>query len=69
MSGITLTTPEQIEAFRLLSLRGALKMEIAGMRHSKGISASKVLREQYGITGQRKAQLVKLEARIKEVTE
>jgi len=66
---ITLTTPEQIEAFRLLTIRGALKMELAGMRHSKGFNASRVLKSQYGIRGHREEQLVKLEALIKELTE
>lgn len=31
----TMTTPEQISRFQLLQLRGCLKMEAKGMRHSK----------------------------------
>jgi len=67
--GIALTTPAQIALYRLLSLRGALRLEIAGMKHSRGFSACATLKAEYGITGSRKEQLVKLEKRIQELTE
>lgn len=40
---MTLTTPEQISAYRLAVLRGALKLEIAGMK-GRGRTALSVLR-------------------------
>lgn len=38
-------TPEKIAAFRLLALKGALKMESLGMQMSRGIKASVIVRE------------------------
>lgn len=33
---IVIDTPEGIEAYRLLAIRGALKLETVGLRHSRG---------------------------------
>lgn len=38
-------TPEAIQAFRLLALRSALKLEIAGLKLSRGVRASALVRE------------------------
>ena len=38
------STPDQIFAYRLLALRSGLKLEIAGMRLSRGQQASKTIR-------------------------
>lgn len=38
------STPDQIFAYRLLALRAALKLEILGMRLSRGEKASKMIR-------------------------
>jgi len=35
-------TPESIMAFRLLAMRGALKLETKGLRHSRGSVANSV---------------------------
>jgi len=37
---MTLTTPDQISRFQLVTLRGAVKLEKAGLRHSSGKRAS-----------------------------
>ena len=42
-----LTTPEQINAFRLCALRGALKLEIHGLTR-RGRSAATIIRELLG---------------------
>lgn len=34
--GVVLDTPEEIERFRILALRGALWLETKGLRHSRG---------------------------------
>jgi hypothetical protein len=38
------STPDQIFAYRLLALRAGLKLEILGMRLSRGEKASKMIR-------------------------
>ena len=47
-----LTTPDQIERYRLATLRAALKLEIAGMKRSRGPSAYAILKKE-GFTGTR----------------
>ena len=39
---IVCDTPDKILAFQLLSIRSALKMEIIGLKHSRGSVAQKV---------------------------
>ena len=51
-----LTTTDQIETFRLITLRSALKLEIKGMKMSRGQSAYKILKDM-GFTGSRQAVL------------
>jgi hypothetical protein len=51
MTAIVLDTPEKIARFRLLALRGALRLEIAGMK-KRGQSAYQILKNE-GYTGTR----------------
>ena len=51
-----LTTTDQIETFRLMTLRSALKLEIKGMKMSRGQSAYKILKSM-GFTGLRQSVL------------
>ena len=51
-----LTTTDQIETFRLITLRSALKLEIKGMKMSRGQSAYKILKSM-GFTGLRQSVL------------
>ena len=44
----TLTTPEEIEYFRLASLKAAVKLEALGMRHSSGLVTPRI-RKQLGL--------------------
>ena len=53
-----LTTPEQISAYRLAVLRGALKLEIAGMK-GRGRTALSVLRGM-GYSGNREKVLAQV---------
>lgn len=39
-----LDTPEAIEAYRLLALKGALKLESVGLRRGRGQSALSIVR-------------------------
>lgn len=52
---IILTTPEQIEMARVLTLRSALKLQVAGLRMSRGQSALAIARKS-GLTTKRTAQ-------------
>lgn len=45
MSSLIADTPEQINAFRLLALKGALKLETKGMQMSRGVKASVIVRK------------------------
>ena len=57
-----LTTPDQIAHFRMLTLRAALKLEIAGMKR-RGRSAYSILKAE-GFTGTRAAVLQQLNAQL-----
>ena len=51
MNNITIAkTPQEINAFMMLSLRGAFKLELAGMKR-KGHSANHIVRSQFGFKG------------------
>jgi hypothetical protein len=54
-----LTTPDQIARYRLATLRAALKLEIAGMKRSRGPSAYAILKKE-GFTGTRATVLQQL---------
>ena len=47
-----LTTPDQIARYRLATLRAALRLEILGMKRSRGPSAYAILKTE-GFTGTR----------------
>ena len=45
-----LNTPDQIDAFRLITLRGALRLEIMGMK-KRGRSAYSIVKEEFKLKG------------------
>jgi hypothetical protein len=45
---IAITSPEDIAAYRLLAIKGALKLESLGMK-SRGPSALSVIKKEFGI--------------------
>jgi hypothetical protein len=57
-----LDTPDQIARFRLLTLRAALRLEIAGMKR-RGPSAYAILKKE-GFTGTRAAILEQLNKQL-----
>lgn len=63
---IALDTPEQIEMYRLLSLRSALKLECLGMKR-RGQSVYSIVKAEYGLKGNKKSVLKQLEQIIEEV--
>ena len=62
---ITLNTPEQIDMFRFLSLRSALKLECLGMGR-RGQSAYSIIKPEYGFKAYKKSVLEQMEQIIKE---
>jgi len=62
---IVLDTPDQIEAFRLLSIRGRLKLELAGIRFKGGSTFAYVKRE-FGLRGNRQSVLDQYEKMLRD---
>jgi hypothetical protein len=50
-NSITLNTPEQISAYRLLMLASALKLETKGIYPIKGCSAYAKIKKEFGLRG------------------
>lgn len=57
--GTMITTPTGIEAYRLLSIYHALKLEVAcpGLKHSRG-SVMNLARKEFGIDARKKAKVL-----------
>ena len=60
---LTYDNPQAIEAFRMRSLRGALKLEILGMKR-KGRSVYSIVKEEFGFRGSKQKVLEQLEKRL-----
>ena len=56
-------TPDKIEMFRLLSLKGALKLEMVGMTR-RGRSAYAIIKDEFGFKGNREKVLNQLQEHI-----
>lgn len=56
-------TPEGIAFFQLLARRGALQLEIKGIKR-RGRSAYSICKEVYGLRGTRQAVLAKMDALV-----
>ena len=50
---MTLTTPDQIQAYRMLTLLSGLKLEVRGLRTS-GRSCYQIIKQEFGLTGNRR---------------
>ena len=44
-------SPEQISMYRALTLKAGLKLEVKGMRMSRGRTAYSIIKEEYGLKG------------------
>jgi len=58
-----LDTPEAISQFRMRALRGALKMEILGMKRP-GQSAYSIIKQEFGLKGSKQSVLEQFEKLI-----
>lgn len=61
----TVIVKDQIAGARILTLRTMIKLEVKGMRRSRGPSASAVVRREFGFTGTTQQVLDQLNAWIK----
>ena len=52
---IICNTPETINAFRLLALKGALKLELVGLKARRGFSAFKTVKAEFGFKGNKQS--------------
>lgn len=59
-------TPDKINAFRLLSLKGALKLETVGLKR-RGKSALSIVKEEFGFKGNTQKVYDQYVAYLKEV--
>lgn len=59
-----LETPEQIESFRLLALRSALKLECKGLKR-RGPSAASIIKKETGLKGNNTVLLERFEAKLR----
>ena len=57
-------TPAQIDTLRMLTLRGALRLELVGMKHSRGFSAYATVKREFGFKGDKASVLAQLNAHI-----
>lgn len=63
MSGFVLDTPEGIARFHLLQMKFGLKLEIAGMKHSRG-SVYALVKRTFGFKGNKQKVYDQLVAHI-----
>lgn len=62
--GGTVITGPEIELWRLLALKGALKLEMLGMKHSSGKSVYSRLKKEFNFKGNKARVLAMLELYI-----
>ena len=66
MGMICLDTPEQIEMAKYLTMRSGLKLEIQGLRLSRGISCYKMVKNTFGLKGSKQKVLEQFEQLLTE---
>jgi hypothetical protein len=62
-----LDTPDQIARYRLATLRAALKLEMSGLKRSRGPSAYAILKKE-GFTGTRAEILEQINKQLEQTT-
>lgn len=65
--GGTVVTGNHIEVVRLMALKAALKLEIKGIKMSRGASAFSIVRKSLGFKGTKIVVLAQLEKYIEEM--
>jgi len=63
---ISLDKPEQIQMARYLTMRSGLKLEIQGMRLTRGVSCYKLIKDTFGLKGNKQKVLDQFEDLLRE---
>ena len=63
---IVLDTPEDINMFRMLSLKGALSLEVKGMKR-RGRSVYSIVKEEFGLKGNKQRVLEQFTAIVEQM--
>lgn len=63
---IMLDTPEQIQMARYLTMRSGLKLEIQGIRLTRGVSCYKMIKDTFGLKGSKQKVLDQFEAMLED---
>ena len=63
---IMLDKPEQIEMARYLTMRTGLKLEVKGMRLTRGVSCYKIIKDTFGLKGNKQKVLDQFEDLLRE---
>lgn len=66
MGMICLDTPEQIQMARYLTMRSGLKLEIQGLRLSRGVNCYKMIKDTFGLKGSKQKVLEQFEQLLTE---
>ena len=61
-----LDTPEQIQMARYLTLRSGLKLELKGLRMTRGVSCYKIIKDTFGLKGSKQKVLDQFEDLLRE---
>jgi len=64
--GMMLDTPEKIQMARYLTMRSGLKLEIQGMRLTRGVSCYKMIKDTFGLKGSKQKVLDQFEAMLED---
>ena len=63
---MVITEPNQIALYRLLTLRAGLRLEIRGLKVSKGRSCYAIIKQEFGLKGDRASVLEQFENYLSE---
>lgn len=63
---LMLDTPEKIQMARYLTMRSGLKLEIQGLRLTRGVSCYKMIKDNFGLKGSKQKVLDQFEDLLRE---
>jgi hypothetical protein len=66
VGGGMMITGDDIQEYRLIVLRSALKLEIKGIRMNRGRTAYSIIKEEFGLKGNRQRVLEQFEELLKD---
>jgi hypothetical protein len=63
---IMLDTPEKIQMAQYLTMRSGLQLEVKGMRLTRGLSCYKMIKDRFGLKGNKQKVLEQFEDLLRE---